>query len=384
MGGPGAPAVGRLPLVDAVRAIAALLIFAYHAAFVLGGLGPDGAGPWLAHLNVGVPLFFAISGFLLYRPFVAARAAGRERPSLRAYARRRVLRILPAYWVALTVVAVALDREEVFGGWRGALTFYGFLQAYDASTITGGIGQAWTLSVEVAFYAVLPLAVLAAARRRWGVIAGIVVVSVAWKVVVGVTVDPAGSAYFPLLIALPAVADLFAVGMALAVVSVTPPEGSVAFGALARAPGLAWLAAAAAFATLGTDWPSAGPVTQLLRDRALEVVVVLGLLLPAVLATTGGGHVRRLLASRPLAGVGVVSYGVYLWHLDVLRELESGGLPGAAVVVLGLAGSLALGAASWYGIERPAIAWRRRSPPRTTPLPAGAVGDRGDGRPAAG
>ena len=81
----------HLPLVDAMRAIAALLIVAYHVAFVIGGLGTDGTGAWLAQLNVGVPLFFAISGFLLYRPWVAARlgrrAAAVEARSTRCGAR---------------------------------------------------------------------------------------------------------------------------------------------------------------------------------------------------------------------------------------------------------------------------------------------------------
>jgi peptidoglycan/LPS O-acetylase OafA/YrhL len=366
---------GRYPLVDAVRAIAALLILAYHAAFVLGGLTADGAGRWLVHLNVGVPLFFAISGFLLYRPFVAARLEGRPAPGLRAYAARRALRIVPAYWLALTVVAVVLGRDEVFGGPGGVLTYYGFAQSYGPGSITGGIGQAWTLGVEVAFYALLPLALLVRSpspRAHWALIGAIVLASVAWKAVVVERVDPAGDAYFPLLIALPASLDLFAAGMALALLCVDPRGPGRAGALVERAGWLPWLAAGAAFALLGTDWPASGPLASLLRDRALEAVVVLGLLAPAVLGTRGGGPVRRLLAWRPLAWVGLVSYGVYLWHLDVLRELESAGLPGAAVVVLGLAGSLALGAATWYGVERHAIRAGRRASGRPPAEPAAA------------
>ena len=68
----------RLPYVDSLRAIAALSVLGYHAAFVLDGVGGAGLGPWLAELDVGVVLFFAISGFLLYRPFAAA--VLRDRP----------------------------------------------------------------------------------------------------------------------------------------------------------------------------------------------------------------------------------------------------------------------------------------------------------------
>jgi peptidoglycan/LPS O-acetylase OafA/YrhL len=367
---------GRFPLVDSLRAIAALLIVAYHAAFVLGGLEPDGPGRWLAHLNVGVPLFFAISGFLLYRPFVAARVRGLPSPSLRAYALRRVARIAPAYWVALTIVAVALAREEVFDGPHGLVTYYGFAQAYGADSVTGGIGQAWTLSVEVAFYVALPLALLApvrGARGQWRLIGAIVAASVAWKLIVATTADPAGDAYFPLLVALPGAADLFAAGMALAVLSAGPRPPGRLQALVGRRPALPWLAALAAFALLGTDWPAEGPTATLLRDRALEAVVVLGLLAPAVIGADGGGAVRRLLAQRWLAWIGLVSYGVYLWHLDVLRELEGAGLPGPAVVTLGVAGSLALGAASWYGLERHAIRLGRRASGRPPVAPRAGV-----------
>ena len=70
------PEAWHLRSVDSLRAVAALLIVAYHVAFVLGALGGEGSGAWLAQLQVGVPLFFAISGFLLYRPWVKAKLAG--------------------------------------------------------------------------------------------------------------------------------------------------------------------------------------------------------------------------------------------------------------------------------------------------------------------
>src|SRR4029450_2569433 len=76
----------RFPLVDAMRAIAALSIVAYHVAFVQGGFEAGGGGGGLARLNVGVPLFFAISGFLLYRPWAAARLAGEPGASTRGSA----------------------------------------------------------------------------------------------------------------------------------------------------------------------------------------------------------------------------------------------------------------------------------------------------------
>ena len=108
----------RFPLFDSLRAIAALSIFGFHiAASQLALNDPD--FPWLGQLNVGVPIFFVVSGFLLYRPFVARRAQGRPAPSLGGYAIRRALRIIPAYWVALTVITVWLGLVAQLGGVAG-------------------------------------------------------------------------------------------------------------------------------------------------------------------------------------------------------------------------------------------------------------------------
>jgi peptidoglycan/LPS O-acetylase OafA/YrhL len=333
----------HFPLADAVRALAALSIFAYHVAFVSGGL----EGAWLPGLNVGVPLFFAISGFLLYRPWVAARLAGSAPPSARVYAVRRVLRIVPAYWVALVVIALVMGRDYVFS-WPEGLIFFGLAQAYFPAHFTGGIGQAWTLTVEVAFYAALPLIALAVRRLPGPVLRGetwmlvaLVGVSVVWRAIVFATVEPTDPAYFPLLVALPAQLDVFAGGMALAVLSAAGKEG--------RAQSAGWAVAAVAYAALAL-WRPGGETLRVVVEHELQAVIAVGVLAPAVLGA--GGAVRQVLAWRPLAWVGLVSYGLYLWHLDVLRELDA--LPVVALAVCGLAISLALGAASWYGIERPA------------------------------
>ena len=152
----------RFPLMDSLRAIAALSVFVYHLAFVLGWFDEGLAGRYLRELNLGVSIFFVLSGFLLYRPFVAARVEGEPSPALVPYAIRRVARIVPAYWVALTIIAIWLPVSGVFTA-EGIVTYYGFLQAYDPDTITGGIGQAWTLTVEVSFYILLPILALGAA-----------------------------------------------------------------------------------------------------------------------------------------------------------------------------------------------------------------------------
>src|SRR5215212_6043566 len=99
----------RFPLFDSLRAIAALSVVAFHAAFFAGMFTSESPlRPYLVRMDVGVSVFFLISGFLLYRPFVRARLGGEGTPHVGGYAWRRFLRIVPAYWVALTIVALWL------------------------------------------------------------------------------------------------------------------------------------------------------------------------------------------------------------------------------------------------------------------------------------
>src|ERR1700709_1272546 len=148
---PGNP---RFPLFDGLRAIAALSVLVYHSAFYAGAQTQSAFGEVLTRLNIGVAIFFVISGFLLYRPFVAARLDHKHGPGALAYARRRVLRIVPAYWVALTILAF---YPGVGGLWSDSWPiFYGFGQVYSVDTVLGGIGPAWTLCTEGVFYAFLP------------------------------------------------------------------------------------------------------------------------------------------------------------------------------------------------------------------------------------
>src|SRR3954462_4721816 len=119
------------PLFDSLRGLAWLMIFLVHGVYQYAVVRPDVDPGWYrfaVHLDVAIPLFFAISGFLLYRPFVSHRIRGR-RVSVRAYAMRRLLRIVPAYWVALAVIVVWFDIKAV-KSLGGVLWYGGFLQLY--------------------------------------------------------------------------------------------------------------------------------------------------------------------------------------------------------------------------------------------------------------
>jgi peptidoglycan/LPS O-acetylase OafA/YrhL len=359
----------RFPLFDSLRAIAALSIFGFHIAASQGELN-DPDFPWLGQLNVGVPIFFVVSGFLLYRPFVAARLRGDAPPAVVSYAIRRVLRIVPAYWMALPLIALWLGRGDEVFTLTGVITYFGFLQLYDVSTIAGGIGQAWTLGVEVSFYVFLPVWAFLVRRLPGELrpLAALALVGIVWKIVVLVTAFNAGSsAAFPLLIALPAWLETFAGGMALAVLSVWVTDRGWRAGwvrVVEERPWVPWLIALLAFVAVGPHGWQGGNESQVMIEYELKTVIAIGLVMPAVFGEPTRGWVRRVLAFPPLLWVGLVSYGFYLWHLAVIEKLKDGGwddklgLPLFVVVALG--GSLAIAAASWYCVERPALRLGRR------------------------
>ncbi len=348
----------RFPHIDSLRAIAAIAVLGTHAAIFGGADGPGStSGHYAQRLEVGVAIFFVISGFLLYRPFAAARAAGAAPPATGAYAWRRGLRIVPAYWLALTVSALILGTKGVLTLPDG-LRFYFFGQAYEEPTIAGGLTQAWTLCIEVAFYAFLPV---------WAF-------SLVWKIAVLSGMDAHQIRVTPLLIALPAYLDQFALGMGLAVLTLWLDQRSAAPRAVAfidRFPGAAWLVALVAFwvvsMRIGIGDHLFEPMSrvQYLERHLLYAVVGIAMVLPAAVGQPGRGLVRRVLANRVLLWLGVVSYGIYLWHLTVLDQLSRWGFTGIAGIdpylawmVVGLAATAVVAAASWYGFERPLLRFK--------------------------
>lgn len=392
---PGSP---RFPLADAIRAIAVLTVVVGHAVAFTGGWSAWW-GPAAVELAIGVQIFFILSGFLLYRPFVAARAAGRARPNIRAYARRRVLRIVPAYWLALTVLGLSFGLAGVWGEW---LTLYGFGQVYSYETFGQGIPQAWSLAVEARCYLMLPLWVLVTWRLfpgrswMWAELAGIaILISLFEGARVLEKASPGIFGDVPLL-GLPLFPTAFALGMGLAVLSVGAEHQPAAGGRaaafvddlIARHSGPAWLAALACFLT--ASFAFGGLADNDPRLIALSswsdwignwwaaLLAAILLTLPALFGSSAGGRVRALLSSPTLGWIGVVSYGVFLWHFALQREIASalpltdlGGVAAnTAMIVLGTGASIAVAALSYHGVELWFLRRKEGRPRRPAPRPA--------------
>jgi peptidoglycan/LPS O-acetylase OafA/YrhL len=380
----------RFPLFDSLRAIAAISVLGFHAAFFQLVTSDTPIRAYTAHLDVGVTIFFLISGFLLYRPFVRARLKGEESPHVGAYAWRRFLRIAPAYWVALTVVAIWLGLSGVFTA-SGIPTYYGFAQIYDAKTSLGGIGQAWTLCVEVTFYAFLPLWALLMRRVGGGFRRELVALALLWVASLGykawalTQTGPNELNSGPYLQPLPNFLDHFAIGMALAVLSVQlelTERVPRVVDLLRRHDWIAWLFSALAFWVVSTQIGYTGTPFETASRRMflgrheLYSLVALGLVVSAIFAVPGRGLAGRVLANRVLAYLGLISFGFYLYHFAVVKQLDDwignsvGGPPELRFLVhaaLGLIGAAAIASLSYYAVERPALRLKRLVSP---PVPA--------------
>jgi peptidoglycan/LPS O-acetylase OafA/YrhL len=373
----------RFPLMDSLRAIAALSVLTIHIALPSGLLNPGSRfRPYWGRLDVGVAVFFLISGFLLYRPFVRARARGQAQPATGAYAWRRALRIVPAYWLVLTVVALAFSLSYVFTG-RGLWTYYGFAQIYSDKTTLRGVSQAWTLCIEVTFYAFLPVWAWLVRRVGLNELAGcalLFAVGVAWKYpfLAGHSPVPQHTA----LRALPAYLDHFAIGMALAVLSVRW-EGGLPRRArwLETHAWIPWLFAAGAFVLvsrgIGLDGGLFQPVNprEYLLRHELYAMVGLGLMAPAIFGSPDRGFIRRrILGNHVLLWLGLISYGIYLWHQAIARWIYDAHLndhlhSGRPFVWWGLtfAGAVVAAAISYYAMERPLLRLKNLVGPRPAP-----------------
>ncbi|MEA2449687.1 MAG: hypothetical protein QOG63_1619 [Thermoleophilaceae bacterium] len=371
----------RFPLFDSLRGIAAILVVTRHATDIAGALDPGAAvRPYMTVIGgCALAIFFVVSGFLLYRPFVAARVADEPRPRFGSYALGRFLRIAPAYWVALTITTLWFSHAYVFTD-RWPL-FYGLVYTYWNLGLAG-IGTAWSLCIEVAYYVFLPCFVLFVARLRGSspearlrncalAVAGVIALGLASR---GFFAGRVGDGGVSPDVVPATFLDWLGYGMALAVLSVWLERRADRLPRwlrpLDRFPGIAWGAAVAIviFTALAFDEIAPGfGASDKWATHVMYGLFALALVIPAVVGDQRRGLVRRVLANRVLLYIGLVSYGIFLWHLSVIEELQRLHLerigfihPYLLWTLATLLGATAIASVSYYVLERPAMRLRRK------------------------
>lgn len=348
-----------LPAVEGMRACAAIGVVVTHVAFQTGhSSGVDGR--LLGRFDLAVAVFFALSGFLLWRGHAAAERDLGPRPRTGHYLRSRVVRIMPAYVMAVVVILTLLPDSNHASPtvWLANLTL---TQIYVPLTLTGGLTQMWSLSVEVAFYLALPILAFLARRlpvgARLPAIAALGALSWAWGWL-PLAVLGGGPGANPLNWP-PAYFSWFAAGMVLAEL-VHSPVGWVHRLARRRVV----MAAIAVTGYLVAASPLAGPAglvpstpAEFSVKTAMGSVVAFALLAPLVLDRPDTPH--RLPGSTFMVTLGRWSYGLFIWHLAALDMVFpvlgifafNGHMP--AVLVLTLLFGIAIAAVSYALVESP-------------------------------
>lgn len=301
---PCGPAQGYVAGLDGLRAVAVLLVVLFHARVP----GFDGG-------FLGVDVFFVLSGYLITE-LLLAEISHRGGIDLYSFWWRRMLRLFPALGLMVVVFLISgpfLPQQPVASLWQAFLAL-SYLSDYARALteLPDELSHSWSLAVEVKFYLLWPLVLLALSRRlspvRLAQVIGMMaLVATLWRMINLQIGLPWDAVYYRfdtrlsgLLVGAAAAGALRAglaahlhrlpVWSAMLLVGVVPAL-SCGFG---DRQGLIW-----------------GPT---LYEAATLLIILI------VLA--GRGPVARGLAWAPLAGLGRLSYGVYLWHYPVMRALR--------------------------------------------------------------
>ncbi len=366
--------LAHLPALDGLRGLAVIAVVLFHS----------GAGPFQRGGFLGVDLFFVISGFLITSLLlVEHRATGRV--DLWAFWGRRIRRLAPALLLVLCAVALygrlelsadALDRLRgdllaatgYVANWRFVADNAGYFEALRAPS---PVQHTWSLAIEEQFYLLWPLMVvglltLGRGRHRWllgATVAGVMASAIAsaWLHTSG---DDPARVYF----GTDTRAHALLIGAALGIALTGRPARAdrwrrvIDVGGIVAAGGLAW-----AWMTVrgSDDW---------LFEWGFVAVAVASAVLVLAVVHSPRSLLARGLSWRPLAAIGVVSYGIYLWHWPVIIALTNArtGLAGAWLLGARLVLTATLAVVSYFVIERPIRhGWRPALAARTRLVRAG-------------
>jgi peptidoglycan/LPS O-acetylase OafA/YrhL len=381
----------RFPLTVGLRAMAAIAIIIGHAWFFTDGFGgftTSLPNRLVVRWDGVVAIFFMLSAFLLYRPMIANRAGGPAPPTTSAYAWRRFLRLYPAYWVALTILAIFPGLWGAFShNWWAFYSLTDFLDVNHLHSVCPageefrcGLPQSWTLGIDLTFYVILPLYLLMTAMltRGRGVLAWLRIelavaatLSVASLALGGAPFDLRQQAWFRYSFA--GNFYWFGIGLAVAVVSVYYSNRRAwprPLRFIADHPGLCWLGGFGVYMVTVLLFSDAPFVFSFNNSEYLWMNIIQGLggllfFLPAVFGNPNRGLPARILGHPVMMWIGVISYGLLLWHGTVavmLGSLFGSGEGFWTVLIAELVIAVPMACLSYYFVERPLMKLKYRSP----------------------
>jgi peptidoglycan/LPS O-acetylase OafA/YrhL len=343
------------PALDGIRGLAVAAVLAYHA-----GLS------WARGGFLGVDAFFVLSGYLISSLLLLEWRA-RGTIALSAFWARRARRLLPALFLMLIGVAgyaLVFAASEEIGKLRGdALATLGYVanwrplfsgQSYfDQFSVPSPLRHTWSLAIEEQWYAVWPLLLLVLLRLRRGSLGSLLAVSL---LMIAGSAFLMGWLYHPgadpsrVYYGTDTRGQSLLMGAALAMlllqrgpVRSRPARHTLQIAALVCAVGLGWV-----WATASSDSVLLYRGGFLLLAAAVAVVI-------AASVQPKAGPIGRFLSLPPLRGLGLISYGVYLWHWPVYLVLtpDRTGWDGYGLFAVRVLVTLVIAVASYRIIEMP-------------------------------
>jgi len=342
--------------IDGLRAVAVVPVILFHA-----GLSVARGG------FVGVDVFFVISGYLITSIIVDQHQRGTF--SLLEFYARRARRILPALffvilctipfaclWMVPRQLRASSQSVAAVSVFASNFLFWFHSGYFDRLSAERPLLHTWSLGVEEQFYLLFPVTLLLVWRlgTRWlvSLIVAVAIVSLAlaeyWQ-----PLDASAAFYL-----LPTRAWELSIGVLCALSQFK--QGQLKSDALA-ALGLVLIAASVVLYDQTVPFPS------------LFTLLPVGGAAFVILFAKADTRTARLLAAKPLVGIGLISYSAYLWHhpLFALARIHSFEPPGT-FTMLALAGlSLLLAFVSWRFVEQPVRQFRGGSPSRVLVVAAG-------------
>jgi peptidoglycan/LPS O-acetylase OafA/YrhL len=343
----------RSARVESIRALAALSVLVAHA--LVDGYRNDpvifqGWHRFVQAGGFGVFVFFSLSGYLLFRPFVRANWGERRPLSMRQYAINRAVRILPLYYAVFLVYVFVRQQGGSFDLWWRFLLV---VPNYETQTLRLVDGGMWSIVVEVEFYVLLPLlawllakAAGASLGRATALLAGLACAALLLRLITVTWADAPSRTWQHSILA---TFVFFTPGMLLAMLQQHLGDRRAEHwrGPLGHSD--AWVAGALVlFLAVGYRF-------------SLETLLIPGsfLLLGAAVLPLRPGLANRVLEWRPLAMLGVASYSLYLWHGPIVLGLSEH-MGFAPLLLVSLVICIPIALLSFRLIETPFLRFRRR------------------------